>query len=51
MEFLEIHQVQGHLCYWVENISLVEGKTAKKNTEQFSSITVRRNSIVVTRRV
>ena len=30
MEFLEIHQVQGHLCYWLENVSLVEGKTAKK---------------------
>lgn len=30
MEFLEINQVQGHLCYWLENISLVEGKTAKK---------------------
>ena len=30
MEFLEINQVQGYLCYWLENVSLAEGKTAKK---------------------
>lgn len=51
MEFLEINQVQGYLCYWLENVSLAEGKTAKKNTEQFRSISVRRNLMVVTHRV